>query len=317
MTAVGAQAVKRSPVRWRAELALVCVALAWGTTFVLVKRTLVEISTVYFLALRFSLASVCMLLLFMRPFRRAGARAVWRGLRGGAVAGLFLWTGYMLQTFGLKYTSAGNSGFLTGLYIVLVPLISAAVYRQWPQIAELTGILVASAGIVLITIPSLEHSLRINRGDLLTIACAVAFAFHLLVLGYFSQRENFEAVALGQIVCGAVLSAGWLVFEPPKVVWSFGVVSAIVVTAVFATALAFALQTWGQKYTTATRTALIFALEPVFALATAVVVGGERLTVLGSMGAALILAGILVVELKPRAPAGHRNSSSFDGHACR
>jgi len=315
--AAGAQSVERSPGRWQAELALVCVALAWGTTFVLVKRTLVEISTVYFLALRFSLASVCMLLLFMRPFRRAGARAVWRGLRGGAVAGLFLWTGYMLQTFGLKYTSAGNSGFLTGLYIVLVPLISAAVYRQWPQIAELTGILVASAGIVLITIPSLEHSLRINRGDLLTIACAVAFAFHLLVLGYFSQRENFEAVALGQIVCGAVLSAGWLVFEPPKVVWSFGVVSAIVVTAVFATALAFALQTWGQKYTTATRTALIFALEPVFALATAVVVGGERLTVLGSMGAALILAGILVVELKPRAAAGHRNSSSFDGHACR
>jgi drug/metabolite transporter (DMT)-like permease len=133
----------------------------------------------------------------------------------------------------------------------------------------------------------------------LTIGCAVAFAFHLLVLGYFSQRERFEAVALGQIVCAAVLSTGSLAVEAPKAVWSSGVVFAIVLTAVFATALAFGLQTWGQQYTTATRTALIFALEPVFALATAVLAGGERLTFFGLAGAALILTGILTVELKP------------------
>ncbi len=290
---------KKSPSRWQADLALALVALVWGTTFVVVKRALLEISTMYFLAVRFGLASACMLLMFTPALRHAGTRAVWRGLRGGMVAGIFLWLGYILQTFGLKYTSAGNSGFLTGLYIVLVPLISAAVYRRLPQIVELIGISIATSGMVLLTFPSLHGEFHVNRGDLLTIGCAVAFAFHLLVLGYFSQRERFEAVALGQILCAAVLSTASLAFETPRAIWSRGVVFAIVLTAVFATAVAFALQTWGQQYTTATRTALIFALEPVFALATAVWAGGEQLTLAGLLGAALILAGILAVELKP------------------
>ena len=240
-----------------------------------------------------------MLAMFARPFQRIDARSIWRGLRGGAIAGIFLWLGYILQTFGLKYTSAGNSGFLTGLYIVLVPLISAAFYRRWPQLPELVGILVASGGMVLMTLPSLDREFRMNRGDVLTLGCAAAFAFHLLVLGYFSQRERFEAVAFGQIICAAVLSTLSLAIEPPRAAWSNAVVFAIVLTAIFATAVAFALQTWGQQHTTATRTALIFALEPVFALTTAVLAGGEHLTFARFAGAALILTGILAVELKP------------------
>jgi drug/metabolite transporter (DMT)-like permease len=140
-----------------------------------------------------------------------------------------------------------------------------------------------------------------NRGDLLTVGCAIVFAIHLLVLGYFSKRESFQAVALGQIACSAVLSTASLAVEPPQARWSPQVVFAIVLTAIFATAVAFALQTWGQKYTTPTRTALIFALEPVVALATAVAVGGEQLTVSALAGGALILGGILAVELKPAA----------------
>ena len=298
-TATAQPTPKKSPGRWQADVALAIVALIWGATFVVVKRALVEISTMYFLAVRFGLASLCMLVMFAAAFRHMQARWIWRGLGGGAVAGIFLWLGYVLQTFGLKYTSAGNSGFLTGMYIVLVPLISAAIYRRWPERAELAGISVATGGMALLTLPSLDRQFRMNRGDLLTIGCAVAFAFHLLVLGYFSQRERFEAVALGQIVCAAVLSTCSLAIEPPKAAWSNAVVFAIVLTAVFATAVAFALQTWGQQHTTATRTALIFALEPVFALATAVLVGGERLTGWRFSGAVLILAGILAVELRP------------------
>jgi drug/metabolite transporter (DMT)-like permease len=290
---------KKSPTPWQADLALAVVALIWGATFIVVKRALLEISTMYFLSVRFGLASLCMLVIFAAAFRRMDARSMGRGFRGGAIAGIFLWLGYMLQTFGLKYTSAGNSGFLTGMYIVLVPLIGAAIYRRWPEGAELTGIAVATAGMALLTIPSHGREFRMNRGDLLTIGCAAAFAFHLLVLGYFSQRERFEAVALGQIVCAAVLSTCSLAIEPPKAAWSNAVVFAIVLTAIFATAVAFALQTWGQQHTTATRTALIFALEPVFALATAILLGGERLTVSRFAGAALILTGILAVELKP------------------
>jgi drug/metabolite transporter (DMT)-like permease len=288
--------------RWRADLALALIAVVWGATFVMVKQALHEISAIYFLALRFGLASLCLLALFLPAFRQMPAAAFWRGLRGGVVAGVFLCLGYILQTFGLKYTSAGNSGFLTGLNIVLVPVIGAAVFRRWPQLRELLGVGVATAGLATLTVPSIDDGFsfsRFNRGDLLTVGCAVAFACHLLVLGYFSQRERFEAVALGQIACSAVLSALSLSIEAPRVAWSRPVLIALLVTAILGTAVAFATQTWAQQFTTPTRTALIFALEPVVALATAVLIGGERLTAAAVVGGALILAGIVTVEIKP------------------
>lgn len=291
------------PRRWQADLALASIAFIWGATFVIVKRALLDISTLYFLSLRFALGSLCLLLIFLPVFKKTAPHSIWRGLRGGAITGLFLWLGFLLQTLGLKYTSAGNSGFLTGLYIVLVPLISAAVYRRWPVARELIGIFIATAGMVVLTWHSLDRNFRMNKGDLLTIGCAVAFAFHLLVLGYFSQREQFEAVALGQIACAALLSSLSLAWEAPKAAWSTAVILAIVITAVLATALAFALQTWAQQYTTPTRTALVLALEPVFALVTAVSAGGEALTMSAVAGGALILTGILAVELKPAAKA--------------
>ncbi len=297
---------KAAPRRWTADLALAVAALIWGATFVVVKDALAEISALYFLTARFVLATLCMLVMFLPALRRTAPGAIWRGLRGGATAGIFLWLGYVLQTLGLKYTSAGNSGFLTGLYIVLVPLISAAAYRRWPQIRELTGVAIAGSGMIVLTVPSLDRNFHINKGDLLTLGCAVAFAFHILVLGYYSQRERFEAVALGQIACAAVLSSISLTIEPPKAAWSSDVIFAIVLTAVFATAVAFALQTWGQQRTTPTRTALLFALEPVFALVTAVLAGGEALTAGAISGGALILVGILAVELKPAARVRHQ-----------
>jgi len=277
----------------------VLVALVWGTTFVVVKRALDEISTFYFLASRFGLAALCMLVLFLPGMSRAGWRETGRGLLGGAIAGIFLWLGYVLQTFGLKFTSAGNSGFLTGLYIVLVPLVGAVIYRKLPGAPEAAGIVVATAGMAFLSLPSLTANASMNRGDLLTVGCALAFAFHLLILGYYAQRERVEAVALGQVTCTALLSAASLVFEPPRAIWSPEVVFGVVSTGIFATALAFALQTWGQKHTTPTRTALIFTLEPVFALVAAVLVGGEQLTHPRILGGCLILAGILTVELKP------------------
>jgi drug/metabolite transporter (DMT)-like permease len=289
--------IKSAPAHKKADLVLALVTLAWGTTFVIVKQALEDISTLYFLALRFTLASLCMLPILVRPFREERSR-LWRGLRSGAVAGIFLWLGYILQTFGLKYTSAGNSGFLTGLYIVFVPIISAVFYRRWPQLSELIGIAMAGIGMLLLTFPSLDRNFHLNPGDLLTVGCAVAFAFHLLALGYFSQRERFEAVALGQIACVALLSFAGLPWDPPRAHWGGGLLFALVLTGVFATALAFVLQTWAQQYTTATRTALIFALEPVFALVTAILVGGEKTTWSALFGGMLILTGILAVELK-------------------
>lgn len=271
-------------------------ALVWGGTFVVVKTALPDVSTMCFLALRFGLASACMLALFGRLFTRLPHRELWPGLRGGFITGVLLWLGFGLQTWGLERTTAGNSGFLTGLYIVLVPLFSAAAYRRWPRVPELVGIAIGSGGIVLLTAPS--SGLRLNLGDVLTIGCAIVFAGHLLTLGYFSQRERFEAVAVGQVICTCVLSSFGLLFEPPRIVWNAHVVFALIVTGVVATAVAFALQCWAQQFTTATRAALILALEPVFSYLAAVAFAGEVVTARSVIGGTLILAGILVVELR-------------------
>ena len=283
---------------WKADGALLVVALMWGTTFVIVKAALAEISTFYFLALRFSLATIFMLPLLLPVWRHERGR-IWPGLRSGAIAGMFLWLGYVLQTFGLRYTTAGNSGFLTGLYVPLVPIIGAVVYRRKPQWAELIGIIVAAIGMAVIMAPPLNGRFQFNKGDVLTLACAIAFAFHLLTLSYFSSRHAFGAVAVGQIASTALLSFAALPFEPTRASWNGAVVGAILVTGIFATALAFTLQTWAQQYASVTRTAVILSLEPVFALATAILSGSQALTRAALIGGSFILAGILVVELKP------------------
>ncbi len=289
---------KRAPSRWQADLTLGFIAFTWGTTFVITKNALADVSTIFFLALRFALATACMLPLLLRRVRTPGA-SLWRGLLSGAVPGLFLWLGYILQTFGLRFTSAAHSGFLTSLYIVGVPLAGALLYRKWPRKFEVLGVVLAGAGIMWLTKPPGSEPFGLNGGDLLTVGCAVAFAFHIVILGHVAQRAPVEAVAVGQIACAAVLSALSLPFEPVHVKWTNDVVWGLLITSILATALAFALQTWVQQYTSATRAALIFSLEPVFAVLTATVFGGEHLT-LGTLGGgALILAGILCVELKP------------------
>lgn len=280
---------------------MVVLAFLWGGTFVVVKNALHDVSTMCFLALRFGVAAAAMLLLFAKAFRGMRRGELWCGFRGGLITGCFLWLGYALQTWGLERTSVANSGFLTGLYIVLVPLFSAALYRRWPAAAELAGIAFASAGIVSLTGSGL--SLHFNAGDILTIGCAVAFAFHVIVLGYFSQRERFQAVATGQIAAVCMVSCTALAFEPPRIAWTRGVIFAVVLTGIFATALAFSLQTWAQKYTSASRTVLILSLEPVFAYAGAILFAGEHLSLHSAFGGSLILAGILVVELRRPAAA--------------
>jgi drug/metabolite transporter (DMT)-like permease len=283
-----------------AELALAFVCLLWGATFVLVKNALDDISPTLFLAIRFSIASVLLALLYLS--RREPIR---RGWTGGLLAGLFLYTGYFLQTLGLKYTTASKSGFLTGLYIVLVPLIGAAVYQKVPGLSEWMGVSLATLGMGLMTLTSARF--EIGAGDALTIGCAFAFAIHMLLLAHYSRRMQTELLALLQIVTCAVISLTTFRFiECAFVRWTPGVLVALLVTSVLATAVAFLLQTWGQKYTTATRAALIFSLEPVFAWLTSYVVEHEVLTGQSLAGAGCILAGILLVELKP---IGRRESA--------
>ena len=283
------------PPRWLIDLSLIAVALIWGATFVLVKRALADVSTLLFLTLRFLVASALLAVIFRSQFRGAN---VARSFRAGLIAGVCLFSGYVLQTFGLKYTSASKTGFLTGLYVPLVPLFGSIVYKKAPQISEALGVGAAFIGMALMTIE--RDAFHIGFGDLLVAACAVAYAFHILVLGRFAGSSSLGVLIVAQIATGAVLGAGtfWWA-EPVHVQWSTEVWIALAVTSVLATALAFAVQTWAQRYSSPTRTALIFSLEPVFAWATSYFIAGEVLSRRGAVGAGLILAGILLVELKP------------------
>jgi drug/metabolite transporter (DMT)-like permease len=283
------------PPRWLVDCSLVGVAMIWGATFVLVKRALADVSTLLFLAMRFAIASAVLLFVFRK---QVWSPALARGLRGGMIAGACLFAGYVLQTSGLKYTSASKTGFITGLYIPLVPLFSSLVYRKVPQFAELAGVATAFTGLALMTVG--RDLLSLSRGDLLVVGCAVAYAFHMLVLGRYARTADTGVLAVTQIATAGVLSAAtfWWA-QPVRVQWSADVWIALAVTSLFATALAFSVQTWAQRWSSPTRTALIFSMEPVFAWATSYVVAGELLSRRATLGAALILAGILLVELKP------------------
>jgi drug/metabolite transporter (DMT)-like permease len=286
---------ERPPAAWKVDGSLVAVTLIWGATFVLVKQALADVSTLLFLTLRFSIAAVVLALIFRKEFRTPNASA---SLLRGVVAGLFLFGGYVLQTAGLKFTSASKAGFITGLYIPLVPIIGGVVLRKLPRISELVGIVIAGTGMVLLTVQ--KDIFEISRGDLLVAGCAAAFACHIVILGRFAPTSNLGVLTVAQIATGALLGAAtfWWA-EPVRLTWSPNVWIALAVTSLLATALAFSIQTWAQRWSSPTRTALIFSLEPVFAWLTSYLVAGEVLSHRGMAGAALILAGILMVELKP------------------
>jgi drug/metabolite transporter (DMT)-like permease len=286
-----------------ADLALAGISLIWGSTFVVVKDALDDVSTILFLALRFSVAALALALIYRRKLLFGGfARNP--ALAGGILAGGLLIAAYFLQTHGLRYTTASKSAFITGLSIPLVPLVSSVVYRRAPRWIELAGIAIATCGMALLTVD--WSTLQIHFGDVLTFGCAIGFALHIVVVGEYSRRTGFEMLSLIQIAvaaAAALLSFWWM--ETPRLVWSVSVAGAIGVTGLLATALAFTVMTWAQQNTTPTHTALMFALEPVFASLTSYVLLGEVLGPVGAAGAGLILAGVLLVELKPAARAQH------------
>jgi drug/metabolite transporter (DMT)-like permease len=176
-------------------------------------------------------------------------------------------------------------------------LLAAIVYRHAPRWMEVAGIIVASTGMLLLT----TQGSRVvwDRGSLLSFLCAMAFAGHIVAVGYFAERSNFETIATVQVLTAAALATiSFPVFETVRLRWTTPVIAAVVVTALLATALAFTIQAWAQQHTTATRTALLYTLEPVWAWITSWILLGERLSPLALSGGGLILAGVLLVELK-------------------
>jgi drug/metabolite transporter (DMT)-like permease len=314
-------------MKLRAYLLMIFVVAIWGSTFVLIKGALADATPAVFNLARMTLAFVLLGVAYHRS---------WRAIRpgyiaAGALVGLCLATGYQFQTTGLARTTPSKSAFITGLVVVLVPLLSlirglrppGARAPRWNAYA---GAALAFAGILLLTAPTvatqpglsrtslasiavlLPDLSSINFGDVLTLGCAIGFAFHCLALSHVSPRIPFQPLALLQVgFCAIFMGISLPFIEHPQIHWTPRLLIALIIAAALATAAAFSIQSWAQAILPSTHIALLLTLEPVFAWITSFVFIGERLGMRPACGALLILAGIALTELipQPHVPTAH------------
>jgi drug/metabolite transporter (DMT)-like permease len=264
-------------------LLLVAVTAVWGWTFVLVKDAITQYPTLPFLEIRFLLAALVMVVLVHRlPSRRE----LWVGAAAGAV----LAGGYLFQTFGMTMTSPGNAGLITGLFVVFTPLIDRA-FGVAVRRLTLVAVVLALAGTLMLA----GGASGIGTGDLLVLVCAVLYALHIVLLSRWSPGLRAAPVAMVQMAtCAVIFSAGG---TPALITYgslpAASVWFAIAITAVFASAVGYFIQTWAQAHLTASRTALILATEPAWALVASIALAGQRLDATQSAGAALVLVAIV------------------------
>jgi drug/metabolite transporter (DMT)-like permease len=313
-------------MKLRAYLLMLLVVAVWGSTFVVVKGALADATPAAFNLARMTLAFAVLAVGYHRYWREI---RLWQ-VAAGAMVGLCLAVGYQFQTTGLARTTPSKSAFITGLMVVLVPLLatipglrlSGAMAPRWNAFL---GAALAFIGIVLLTAPAAPLALgptslsgqaahllpdmkSINLGDVLTLGCAVGFAFHCLALSHVSPRIGFQSLALLQVgFCALFMALSLPLIERPHIAWTPRVAAALGISAVLATAVAFSIQSWAQSVLPPTHTALLLTLEPVFAWITSFLVMGERLGLRPASGALLILAGIALTELmpQPHLPTAH------------
>src|SRR5262249_32085160 len=272
--------------------------LIWGSTFVLIKKALNDSSPLLLNAVRMALAAV--LLAFY--YRKHLATMTRQALISGVVVGVFLYLGYALQTTGLNLTTPSKAAFLTGTSTVLVPVLLVVFWRPRIHPWRAAGIALAFLGLFWMTVPAGREGLadfaRINRGDVLSIGCALAFAFQIILLGRASQRFPFEHIAVLQMATAATFMAATTpILEHPRFDPSPTVIATVLITGILGTGVAFTVQAWAQQFTPATHTALIFTMEPVFAWLTSFIYLKERLGLRAGAGALLILSGVMISEL--------------------
>ena len=282
----------------KAHILLVLMTLIWGATFVLNKAALRSASPLFFNAVRMSMAAILLALYYRRHLSQLTRSA----LRAGMVVGFFLFLGFAFQITGLHLTTPSKSAFLTGVSTVLVPLLLIIIWKAHINHWRAAGIITAFIGLFFMTVPAGRQGIadfaNINVGDLLTIACAFAFGFQIILVGRATQRFPFEQIAVLQMATAALLTIiATPILEHPHMELSSTVVWAILITGILGTAVAFTVQAWAQQFTPATHAALIFTLEPVFAWITSFIVLKERLGMRAGAGALLILAGVLMSEL--------------------
>lgn len=283
--------------RYGVQLALIGVAAVWGATFVVVKDAVARYPLYAFLGLRFAIAVLAFVIVVPSSIRLLRRPVVGVGI----LAGIFLTAGYVFQTWGLQDTSASKAAFITGMFVVITPALQALLLRRPPRTFTLMGVALAVAGLWLL---SGGGAGGWNVGDTRVLLCAVAYSAHIIVLGSVGREHDVRPLTLVQLVtvavaCGAVS----LATEPVALPDSSGVWWALVVTGVFGSAVAFAVQTYAQRFLSPSKTALILISEPAFGG----IFGwwaGDRLGVGGVAGSVLILSGMLLSEIMGMREAG-------------
>jgi drug/metabolite transporter (DMT)-like permease len=272
-----------------APAALVAVTVVWGFTFVPVKDAVDVYPVLSFNAVRFAIASAALALVAGRRLAMLGRG----GLARGIALGLLLAAGYELQTAGLDLTTVSSTGFITGMYVVLTPLIGLVLFRSRIGLQAWAGVALATAGLALLSGIQAGSA----AGDLLVLAGAAVYSLQIVLMERYAPRYDPLAFTLAEMLAAAggfavaALAFGQLGTPRGSTVWF-----ALVVTGVFASALAYLVQTWAQRRTSAARTALAFTMEPVFAALFGYALAGDRLGVSGWLGGALIVTGILAAE---------------------
>ena len=273
-----------------APWALLTVSAAWGLSFVVMKDAIQRQSVNNFLFTRFTLAVIVMILIRPQTIKLFNKDLLQRG----GLAGIFLGLGYIAQTLGLERTGAAITGFITGLYVVLTPLIASFVLKE--KITKFTWfcIAVATFGLGLLSI----RGFSVGIGEMFVLASAVLFAAHIIALSKWSSGRDVYAMTVIQLTLCAILAGLASAVEGYSLPPDRGVWSVVIFTAVFATAVAFIVQTWSQAHMSATKVAVILTMEVVFAALFAILLGGERLTIQTAVGGILVVVAMYLIVLK-------------------
>jgi len=281
--------------RWKnsqilALFALVAITAIWGSTFIVVQNAISQMPVMDFLGIRFTVAAIVMFLL--RPNCLRGMTR--QGLIRSIVIGLALCLGFITQTYGLQYTSAAVSGFITGMFVVFTPLISWLLLKRKVKPGIWLAVALATVGLGMLSLKGWS----IGAGELLTLLCAVFFALHIVGLGEWAAKHDAYGMAFIQISVVAVISMiaatpDGITLPPNTNVWG-----AVLLTAILASAVGFLVQTWAQTIISPTRVAVTLTMEPVFAGLFAVLIGGDHLTIRIIIGAACVLAAMFITNLK-------------------
>ena len=278
----------------RADLLLLSVAIAWGVTFLMVQDAINTTPVYAFLFFRFAIASILMFFIAYKFLNEINKKTIVYGI----ILGLFLFSAFATQTFGLAYTKSSIVAFITGLNVIVVPFLAYFIFKDYISKNVLIATVVAVIGLYLLT---MSGALTIGKGELLTLICAFLFALQIIFTGKFSKEVNVFLLVLFQLITVTILS---LVFSLTldnvtfDLNYDYTFFKAIIITAVFATVYAFLIQTYMQQFTTASKTAIIFAMEPVSASIYAFLAAGEVLSLVQITGAVLIILATLIAEIK-------------------